>query len=190
MSNSIARITACAALIGAVVMAGPAMARQGQGPGQGEDRPAPPAKADCRAPGRNLAPVKAGSVPVGGLIYIEGSGRVRLQGSFMSWGTVSGMTLKVVDRTGDGLAKVAGKCVRFRPSGGRERSATITSPRGQILVDGTDIRMEIRGRGSLAISVTGSGTGDLYGVGTFTVNSGAPKSWPLDTIDLALAPTS
>jgi hypothetical protein len=70
------------------------------------------------------------------------------------------------------------------------RTATVRSPNGRFLVDGTDVRVDISGRGSLAIAVTGSGTGLLNGVGTFTVNNGNPQSWPLKPIDLALAPTN
>lgn len=185
MSTVITRIAACAALLGMALAVAPAVAAPGG------NRPGPPPKSDCRAPGRNLAPVTAGSVPVGSRIRIEGSGEVRLRGSFMSWGTVSGMDIKVVDRAGDGLMKVAGRCIRFsKPSGARGRSAVVASPRGQVLVDGTDVRMEITGPGSLTISVTGTGTGKLNGVGTFTVNNGTPMSWPLREINLALAPTS
>lgn len=132
--------------------------------------------------------MKTGAVGAGGQIDIEGSGRVRLSGSFMTWGTVQGMSIKVTDQRGDGMLRVGAACVPLRPSGGGTRTATVRSPSGRFVVDGTSVRVEISGRGSLAIAVTGSGTGLLNGVGTFTVNNGNPQSWPLRPIDLALAP--
>ena len=169
-------------------MAAPALANPGGPGGPGSSGGAPPQKS-CRAPGKNLNPVKTGSVGAGGQIDIEGSGRVTLTGSFMSWGTVKGMSITITDQRGDGMLRVGRDCIAFRPRG-RVRTATVRSPNGRFLVDGTDVRVDISGRGSLAIAVTGSGTGLLNGVGTFTVNNGNPQSWPLKPIDLALAPTN
>jgi hypothetical protein len=108
----------------------------------------------------------------------------------MTWGTVQGMSIRVTDQQGDAMLRVGASCVPLRPSGGGTRTATVRSPRGRFVVDGTSIRLDISGRGSLAIAVTGSGTGLLNGVGTFTVNNGNPQSWPLKPIDRALAPTN
>ncbi|MDA2953997.1 MAG: hypothetical protein O2976_05230 [Actinomycetota bacterium] len=143
-------------------------------------------KGGCRSPGTKLNPVTTGAVGAGGQVNIRGAGRVRLLGSFMSWGTVRGMTIRVEDRRGDGMLRVGAKCIPFKrvtKSGGtRTRVAVATSPRGRFLIDGTDIRVNLSG-----IAITGSGSGMLDGVGTFTVNNGSPQSWPLKPIDLALA---
>ena len=87
-----------------------------------------------------------------------------------------GETLALVGPSGVGKSTIAALIPRFyEPQAGR------------ILIDGTDIRVDLSGRGSLAIAITGSGSGMLDGVGTFTVNNGSPQSWPLKPIDLALA---
>jgi hypothetical protein len=108
----------------------------------------------------------------------------------MTWGTVRGMSITVTDQRGDGMLRVGASCVPLRAAGGGMRTATVRSPSGRFVVDGTAVRVDISGRGSLAIAVTGSGTGLLNGVGTFTVNNGNPQSWPLKPIDLALAPSN
>lgn len=204
---------AVAATVLAVGLATAGSAVASQGSGRGEDRPqggsspvrqpsgspdvknprggAAPAgkRQDCRAPGKGLAPVRGAAVGAGGQIDIAGSGQVRLDGSFMAWGTVKGMTVRVTDRAGDGMVRVGAACVPLVPGSGGRRTAVITSPGQRFLVDGTRMRVEIAGPGSLAIAVTGSGTGVLKGVGTFTVNNGERKGWPLKPIDLALAPT-
>lgn len=198
VSTSLSRAAACVALIGAFAVAAPALASNGgggsgSGSGASPERPGGPAAAPqrgCRSPGKNLSPVKTGSVGAGGQIDIEGSGRVTLSGSFMTWGTVRGMSIKVTDQRGDGMLRVGASCVPLRSAGGGTRTATVRSPSGRVVVDGTAVRVDISGRGSLAIAVTGSGTGLLNGVGTFTVNNGNPQSWPLKPIDLALAPTN
>lgn len=196
VSFSLSRAAACTALIGALVLAAPVLAsNDGAGSGPESDaspeRPEGPGanhKRGCRSPGKNLSPAKAGPISAGGQIDIEGSGRVTLSGSFMTWGTVRGMRIRVTDQRGDGMLRVGASCVPLRSSGGGTRTATVRSPKGRFVVDGTRVRLEISGRGSLAIAVTGSGTGLLNGVGTFTVNNGDPRSWPLKAIDLALAP--
>ncbi len=185
------------AVIGTLALAStvPAMAVPNGGSGGGEQGPrAPAAEGKCRAPGKNLAPVKTDPVGAGGQIDIEGAGQVRLSGSFMSWGTVSGMSITVQDRGGDGMVRVGRRCVRFAPvpdaRGRPVRTVMLRSPHARFLIDGTNVRVTISGAGSLAIAVTGSGTGLLNGVGTFRVNNGNPQGWPLKPINLALAPTS
>ncbi len=185
------------AVIGALAITVPATAVSDGGSGGGEQglrAPAAQAQGKCRAPGKNLAPVKTGPVDAGGQIEIEGAGQVRLSGSFMSWGTVRGMSIKVQDRGGDGMVRVGRRCVRFAPvpdaRGRPVRTVMLRSPHNRFLIDGTNVRVTISGAGSLAIAVTGSGTGLLNGVGTFRVNNGNPQSWPLKSINLALAPTS
>jgi hypothetical protein len=198
VSTSLSRATACVALIGALALAAPVLgsnggSNSGSGSAPGADgpgAPAPPPQRGCRSPGKNLNPVKTGSVGAGGQIDIEGSGRVTLNGSFMTWGTVRGMSIRVTDQRGDGMLRVGAACVPLRPGRGGMRTATVRSPNGRVVVDGTGVQVDISGRGSLAIAVTGSGTGLLNGVGTFTVNNGNPQSWPLKPIDLALAPTN
>lgn len=198
-------VVAAVALMG--VAAGGALANPGNGPGPNPPPPAqaggdggggsansrgagPPARrGGCRAPGQGLAPVRGAGVSAGGQIDIEGAGQVRLDGSFMAWGTVNNMSVRVIDRAGDGMVRVGAACVPLTPGPGGRRTATINSPAQRFLVDGTRMRVEISGPGSLAIAVTGSGTGVLKGVGTFTVNNGERKGWPLKPIDLALAPT-
>ncbi len=192
------------AIIGALAITVPAMAVSDGGSGGGEQGlRAPAAEGKCRAPGKNLAPVKIGPVAAGGQIAIEGAGgqidiegagQVRLSGSFLSWGTVRGMSITVQDRGGDGIVRVGRRCVRFAPvpdaRGRPVRTVMLRSPHARFLIDGTNVRVTIFGAGSLAIAVTGSGTGLLNGVGTFRVNNGNPQSWPLKPINLALAPTS
>jgi len=192
------------AVIGALAITVAAMAvSHGGSAGTEQGLRAPTAQGKCRAPGKNLAPVKTGPVVAGGQIAIEGAGgqidiegagQVRLSGSFMSWGTVRGMSIKVQDRGGDGMVRVGRRCVRFaavpNARGKPVRTVMLRSPRNRFLIDGTNIRVTISGAGSLAIAVTGSGTGLLNGVGTFRVNNGNPQSWPLKPINLALAPTS
>ena len=205
---STSRAAACLALVGTLAVSASARAAQGpsdsggsggsgtsggsgrSGGSAGPGGPSTSPQRGCRAPGKNLNPVKAGSVGAGGQIDIEGSGRVVLNGSFMTWGTVRGMSIRVTDQRGDGMLRVGASCVPLRPGGSGTRTATVRSPSGRFVVDGTDVRVDISGRGSLAIAVTGSGTGLLNGVGTFTVNNGSPQSWPLKPIDLALAPTN
>jgi len=166
------------------------------GPSQGGPSQGGPSqgRGDCRSPGTNLSPVKTGAVGAGGQVNIQGAGRVRLQGSFMSWGTVRGMTIRVEDRRGDGMLRVGAACIPFKrvtkADGTRIRVAVAQAPRERFLIDGTGIRVDLSGKGSLAIAITGSGSGVLDGVGTFTVNNGSPQSWPLKPIDLALAPAN
>ena len=176
-------------------MAAPAISAPGgpsHSPESGPSHSVPShSKGDCRSPGTKLNPVTTGAVGAGGQVNIQGAGRVRLLGSFMSWGTVRGMTIRVEDRRGDGMLRVGAACIPFKrvtkADGTRTRVAVAKSPRERFLIDGTDIRVDLSGRGSLAIAITGSGSGMLDGVGTFTVNNGSPQSWPLKPIDLALA---
>lgn len=128
--------------------------------------------------------------PPGGQIYIEGSGVVRLDGSFLAWGTVTGMDLIIEDRGRDGVVRMGGSC-RALTSGKSQpgtRRVRISSPRGPFSIEGSGIHVTIRGRGSLAIAITGRGRGRLDGVGTYRVNGGAARNWTMRPINLALGP--
>jgi hypothetical protein len=156
------------------------------------ERSAEMARASCRSAGAaRQSPGKVKTVGVGGQIGIEGSGHVRLRGSFMSWGSLQqDMTIRVVDHAGDGVLRVGKSCVTLRPTRRGTRVAVLRSPRQRFMLDGSNMRVDIIGDGFMCIAVTGSGKGELNGVGTFTVNQGEKKSWPLEPIDLALAPAT
>lgn len=137
-------------------------------------------------------PAAAGGAmaPPGGQIDIEGSGVVRLNGSFLAWGTVTRMDLVIEDRGRDGVVRVGRSCralTRDKRHPGTRR-VRISSPRSRFSIEGSRIRLTIRGRGSLAIAITGRGRGELDGVGTYRVNGGAARTWPVHPINLALGP--
>ena len=64
------------------------------------------------------------------------------------------MTVRIVDRAGDGMVRVGGDCVPMVPAGGGTRMAMLRSPQQRFLVDGTQLHVDISGRGSLAVAVT------------------------------------
>ena len=190
MRKFASRTAAGVALAATLLPAVPALAADNVA--RESDRAAEMARASCRSAGAaRQSPRKVKAVSVGGQIGIEGSGHVQLRGSFMSWGTLQqDMTIRVVDHAGDGVLRVGRSCVALRPTPRRTRMAVLHSPKQRFMIDGSDIRVDISGDGFMSIAVTGSGKGELNGVGTFTVNQGAKKSWPLAPIDLALAPAT
>ncbi len=145
--------------------------------------PCHPGGARVAAPGRVTA-------PPGGQILLEGAGDVRLEGSFLAWGTVNDMDLIIEDRAGDGVVRVGSVCRALTPDRRNRgmRKVRISSPTSRFTIEGSRIRLRVEGRGSLAIAITGSGHGELDGVGTYRMNGGAPRNWPIHPINLALGP--
>lgn len=128
--------------------------------------------------------------PPGGRILVEGAGDVRLEGSFLAYGTVKDMDLVIEDRAGDGVVRVGRSCRALTPDRRNRgmRKVRISSPTSRFTVEGTRIRLRVEGGGYLAIAITGSGRGKLDGVGTYRVNDGADRNWPIHPINLALGP--
>lgn len=154
---------------------GPMPTRPGGGNGPaGQAAPAPPADG-------------------GGQAFVDGAGNVRVSGNFLAFGDVRGMTVRVTDRYGDARVRIGGKVV-MRPirgaNGSTRRSITVrTGTQQRVSVEGCRAEAVFRGTGNVTLSITGEGLVRLDGVGTFHVNNGAERSWPLRPVTLPLRPT-
>lgn len=154
-----------------------------------------------RGPGGGDQPMRPGSgsgaVPtgIGGQISVDGAGSVRVAGNFLAFGDVGGMEVTVTDRAGDARAIIDGRRVmQPRPRTARRsvrpRTAVLRpTARQMVTIEGRDVVATFRGNGNVSLSITGTGSVRLDGVGTFRVNNRAAESWPLRPITLPLRPT-
>lgn len=151
-----------------------------------------------RGPAGNPPPVQPGGgakVGIGGQIYLDGAGTVRVAGNFLAFGDVGGMEVEVTDRRGDARVIIDGRRVmqpRTRPSRRAPRPRTVVlrpAARQMVTIEGRDVAAMFRGNGNVTLSITGTGSVRLDGVGTFRVNNRAAESWPLRPITLPLRPT-
>jgi hypothetical protein len=132
---------------------------------------------------------------VGGQIYVDGAGDVRVTGNFLAFGDVGGMDVIVTDRAGDARAILDGQRVlQPRPRTARRpaRPRTVSfrpSARQMVTIEGRDVIATFRGDGNVTLSITGTGKVRLDGVGTFRINNRSAESWPLRPIRLPLRPT-
>jgi hypothetical protein len=148
-------------------------------------------------PGANppMQPGGAAQAGIGGQIYVDGAGTVRVAGNFLAFGDVGGMEVTVTDRAGDARAIIDGKRVlqprpRSTRRAARPRTAVLRpSARQMVTIEGRDVVATFRGDGNVTLSITGAGSVKLDGVGTFRVNNRAAESWPLRPITLPLRPT-
>lgn len=156
---------------------------------QAPSKPAQPPgkKASCPLPAR------PGGADVGGQMAIDGAGRVQVTGSFLAFGGVDRMDVLITDRRGDARVCVAGRPVAFpRAVRGRGTSRAITlrpAARQNLVIHGRDVIARFTGQGNVYLSISGSGTVRLDGVGTFRVNSQGSESWPMTPITLPLQST-
>jgi hypothetical protein len=169
------------ASVGATLVAAPAVLAAHAGT---PHTPPPASSTTPRAP-----------APVGGQIYLDGAGTVRVTGSFLAFGDVGGMDVTVIDRRGDARVILGGQRM------GMPRRATVRSkPRARVIsfrpsaeqrvtIEGRNVSALFRGNGNVTLSITGSGKVRLDGVGTFRVNSQPPEAWPLQPITLPLRQT-
>lgn len=134
----------------------------------------------------------------GGQIYVDGAGDVRVTGNFLAFGDVGGMQVRVTDRAGDGRVIADGRVLlRPQPRGGApadirnapRRLAFRPSAREMFSIEGRDLVASFRGEGNVTLSITGTGTVRLDGVGTFRVNSQPAQTWPLRPLTLPLRQT-
>lgn len=136
------------------------------------------------------APPKGG----GGQAFVDGAGTVRVAGNFLAFGDVRGMTIRVTDRYGDARVRIGGKVVMRpvrRATGTTRRSITLRAgSKRRLSIEGCRADVVFRGAGNVTLSITGAGLVRLDGVGTFHVNNGAERSWPLRPVTLPLRPTS
>ena len=136
-----------------------------------------------------------GKTGIGGQIYVDGAGDVRVTGNFLAFGDVGGMDVSVTDRAGDARAILDGQRVlQPRPRATRRpaRPRTVSfrpSARQMVTIEGRDVVATFRGNGNVTLSITGTGKVRLDGVGTFRINNRAAESWPLRAIQLPLRPT-
>ncbi len=132
---------------------------------------------------------------IGGQIYVDGAGDVRVTGNFLAFGDVGGMDVSVTDRAGDARAILDGqRMLQPRPRATRRpaRPRTVSfrpSARQMVTIEGRDVVATFRGNGNVTLSITGTGKVRLDGVGTFRINNRAAESWPLRPIQLPLRPT-
>ena len=128
----------------------------------------------------------------GGQAFVDGAGNVRVSGNFLAFGDVRGMTVRVIDRYGDAKVRIGGKVVMKpvrRANGSTRRSITVRAgTQRRVSVEGCRAEVAFRGRGNVTLSITGEGRVRLDGVGTFHVNNGAERSWPLRPVTLPLRP--
>ncbi len=133
---------------------------------------------------------------IGGLIYVDGAGSVRVNGSFLAFGDVGGMNVTVTDRGGDARVILGGKRMQFpRRAKGQVRTKVRTmafqpGDEQRVSIEGRNVSASFRGDGNVTLSITGTGTVKLDGVGTFRVNSRRVESWPMAAIALPLGSTS
>lgn len=161
---------------------------------QGPDQRAPAASAPTPPPPPPPAPPRPPAPQVGGQIYLDGAGAVRVNGSFLAFGDVGGMDVTVTDRRGDARVILGGRRADFPRSGGRGRGRVRTisfrpSAEQRVTIEGRNVTASFRGEGNVTLSITGTGTVQLDGVGTFRVNSQPPESWPLQPITVPLRQT-
>lgn len=180
------RILATLAIGAALVAASASIAQADPGragPG-GDDHPMRPAGGGAGAP-----------TGIGGQVYVDGAGTVRVAGNFLAFGDVGGMEVAVTDRGGDARAIIDGRRVlqprpRTARRGVRPRTAVLRpSARQMVTIEGRDVVATFRGDGNVSLSITGTGSVRLDGVGTFRVNNRAAEGWPLRPITLPLRPT-
>lgn len=182
MRRTLATFAIGAALIAASASVSPASQGR-QGPGR-DDRPVRPTGGGAAAP-----------TGIGGQIYVDGAGRVRVAGNFLAYGDVGGMEVAITDRAGDARVIIAGRPVlqprpRATRRAARPRTAVLRpSARQMVTIEGRDVAATFRGDGNVSLSITGTGSVRLDGVGTFRVNNRAAESWPLRPITLPLRPT-
>lgn len=176
------RLLATAAISAAILSATAVVALSEAGP-RPEPGPAPPAAPRGAPPG------------IGGQVYLDGAGDVRVSGNFLAFGDVGGMEVTVTDRAGNARAILNGERVlQPRPRAGRRESPPRTAvlrPRSKqkVTIEGRDVVATFRGKGNVTLSITGTGLVRLDGVGTFRVNNRAAESWPLRPIAVPLRPT-
>lgn len=162
-----------------------ALGDQGRGGPGGDDAPARPEGGG----------VPAAPTGIGGQIYVDGAGSVRVAGNLLAYGDVGGMEVVVTDRAGDARAIIDGRRIlqprpRTARRGPRARTAVLRpSARQMVTIEGRDVVATFRGNGNVSLSITGTGSVRLDGVGTFRVNNRAAESWPLRPITLRLRPT-
>ncbi len=146
--------------------------------------------------GRAHAGPGSAATSIGGQIYVDGAGDVRVSGDFLAFGDVGGMKVTITDRGGDARTLLAGRRIlrplpRSRPGPARPRTVTFgPGPRQRVTIEGRDVVATFRGDGNVTLSITGQGSVRLDGVGTFRVNNAASESWPLRPIRLPLRPAS
>jgi hypothetical protein len=130
---------------------------------------------------------------VGGQIEIDGAGRVQARGSFLAFGGVTGMSVTITDRRGGGRICVGGKPVAFprRATGSPPARTIMLRPgaRRALLIEGKDMVARFTGEGNVYLSITGRGSVQLDGVGTFRMNGREAESWPLRPLTLPLRST-
>ena len=173
--------------IGATLLAAStsmALGDPGRGGPGGDDHPMRPGGAGAGAP-----------TGIGGQIYVDGAGAVRVAGNFLAFGDVGGMEVTVTDRAGDARVIMDGRRVlqprpRTARRGVRPRTAVLRpTARQMVTIEGRDVVATFRGDGNVSLSITGTGSVRLDGVGTFRVNNRTAESWPLRPITLPLRPT-
>lgn len=160
-----------------------------------------PAMATSRPPAGAAAipPMESFSRTAGGQIYVDGAGDVRVSGNFLAFGDVGGMDVTVTDRAGDARVIVGGRpLLRPQGRGGAPAGRRGTAPRRlsfapaareMFSIEGRDLVASFRGDGNVTLSITGTGTVRLDGVGTFRVNSQPAQTWPLRAVVLPLRQT-
>ncbi|MBM3635371.1 MAG: hypothetical protein FJW99_08865 [Actinobacteria bacterium] len=163
--------------------------------------PSVPALAAAHPPGAHAdAPAHTAlQRTAGGQIYVDGAGDVRVNGNFLAFGDVGGMQVRVTDRAGDARVIAGGRqLLRPQPRDGKSAGRPGTPPRKlafepqareMFSIEGRDLVASFRGDGNVTLSITGTGTVRLDGVGTFRVNSQPARTWPLRPLTLPLRQT-
>lgn len=160
-----------------------------------------PAMAVAHPPSARQAgpPMESFSRTAGGQIYVDGAGDVRVTGNFLAFGDVGGMEVRVTDRAGDGRVIVGGRPLlqpqarggspAGRPGPVPRRRSFAPAAREMFSIEGRDLVASFRGDGNVTLSITGTGTVRLDGVGTFRMNSQPAQTWPLRAVVLPLRQT-
>ncbi|MBU6362875.1 MAG: hypothetical protein KGQ95_01510 [Acidobacteria bacterium] len=187
MNRTLATVAAAAALISLPAIGA---AHDGARPAAG------PAPATAPAPPPFQA---ASSRTAGGQIYVDGAGDVRLAGNLLAFGDVSGMQVSITDRAGDARVIAGGRpLLRPQARGGAPAGRRGAAPRRlsftpaareMFSLEGRDLVASFRGDGNVTLSITGTGTVRLDGVGTFRANSQPAQTWPLRPVVLPLRQT-
>lgn len=129
----------------------------------------------------------------GGQVYLDGAGSVRVQGNFLAFGDVAAMSVRVTDRYGDARVRLGGRPMMTpvkRSDGATRRHVDLPpGPRRRVSIEGSRAEVSFRGDGNVTLSITGAGTVRLEGVGTYRVNNGAGRGWPMGPVAIRLAPT-